>query len=76
MALTKIRKDVEWLKDLYKIILVVKDTFSIPILYNSQATLARAYNKVYKERSRHLTLRQICKKINETYNNLSHISKI
>ncbi|XP_022849000.1 calcium-dependent protein kinase 16-like [Olea europaea var. sylvestris] len=53
VVLAETGKEAEWLKDLlYKIPLDIKDISSIPILCDSQATLARAYNEVHNEKSR------------------------
>lgn len=58
VALAETGKEAEWLRNLlYEIPLDIKDISSIPILCDNQATLARAYNEVYNEKCRHMSLR-------------------
>ena len=58
VALAEARKEAEWLRDfLLEIPLTSKNINSISILYDSQATLARAYSDIYNEKSRHISLR-------------------
>ena len=58
VALAKTSKEAEWLKDfLLEISLTSKSVSSILIHYDSQATLAQAYNDIYKWKSRHISLR-------------------
>jgi Fe2+ transport system protein FeoA len=58
VALSETGKEAEWLKELlYEIPLGPKIISSIPIMCDSQATLAKAYNEVYNGKSRHMSLR-------------------
>lgn len=57
VALSEIEKKAEWLKDLlYEIPLGLKITSSISIMCDSLTMLAKAYNDVYNEKSRHIVL--------------------
>lgn len=58
MALTPIGKEAKYLRDLiFKILLVSKLIALVYIHYDSEATLAKAYSKVYKGESWHIGLR-------------------
>lgn len=58
IALAAIRKEAEWLRDLLlEISFISEHIFAISIHYDSQTTLARAYNGVYNGKSRHISLR-------------------
>ena len=58
IALVATSKEAEWLRDLMLEIPISADEVSIiSILCDSQATLARAYNGIYNETSRHISLR-------------------
>ena len=58
VVLAETSKEAEWLRDfLLEILLISKNVSSISILYDSQATLARAYSVIYNGKSRHLSLR-------------------
>ena len=58
IALAATGKEAEWLRDLLIEIPLIKENVStISIHCDSQATLARAYNRVYNGKSRHISLR-------------------
>lgn len=58
VVLSNTGKEAEWLKDfLNEIPLGSKNISSIPIMCDSQVTLAKAYNEVYNGKSRHMSLR-------------------
>lgn len=58
VALSETGKEDGWLKDLfYEIPLGMKGISSIPIMCDSQATLAKAYNEIYNGKSRYMSLR-------------------
>ena len=58
VGLVETGKEAEWLRNfLLEIPLTLNDSSSISIHYDSQATLARAYSKIYNGKSRHISLR-------------------
>ena len=58
IALAAIGKESEWLRDLMMDIRFTANSMStILIHYDSQITLARAYNGLYNGKSRHISIR-------------------
>ncbi|ESR65340.1 hypothetical protein CICLE_v10010285mg, partial [Citrus x clementina] len=58
IALAAAGKEAEWLRNLlFDIMLWPQPMPSISLYYDSEATLSRAYNKVYNGKSRHISLR-------------------
>ena len=73
MAMTNCK---EWLRDLLlEIPLWSKPISAISILYYSEATLSRAYNKVYNGKSRHINIRHsyVKEQINQTVVTFNYI---
>ena len=58
VALASARQEAEWLRDLLlEIPLAYENSNKVSIHCHSQATSVRAYNEVYNEKSRHISLR-------------------
>lgn len=58
MALASTGQEAEWLRDLLLEVPLAKDNVSKVLIHcDSQATLARAFNKMYNGKCRHIGLR-------------------